>query len=181
MATDNTFYIDTTLFSTATKICTDPALTVLGVAGYYQAPVEGVATYRYWDGVSVLAAAVNCECKIIQLLDYNTTPNTLCCISETPDTYYIDEGTTFDTTTGLYTDASGQTAAPDNTYQVNGTTSYRIQSGGVLGSVNACPTCPVTCGGTIAGSGGQGFYNLEVNMGNTAGDVGAIVIGRVYR
>mgnify|MGYP003647019885 CR=1 FL=1 len=176
MATDNTFYIDTTLFSTATKICTDPALTVLGVAGYYQAPVEGVATYRYWDGVSVLAAAVNCECKIIQLLDYNTTPNTLCCISETPDTYYIDEGTTFDTTTGLYTDASGQTAAPDNTYQVNGTTSYRIQSGGVLGSVNACPTCPVTCGGTIAGSGGQGFYNLEVNMGNTAGDVGAIVI-----
>ena len=45
MATDNTFYIDTSLFSTATAVWTDTALTAKAADGWYQAPVEGVITY----------------------------------------------------------------------------------------------------------------------------------------
>ena len=58
---DNTFYIDTSLFSTATSVWTDDALTILAPDGWYQAPVEGVITYRQQTG-GVLGAVTNCEC-----------------------------------------------------------------------------------------------------------------------
>ena len=61
MATDNTFYIDTSLFSTATAVWSDAALTTKAVDGWYQAPVEGVITYRQQTS-GVLGAITNCVC-----------------------------------------------------------------------------------------------------------------------
>ena len=172
MATDNTFYIDATTFANATAVYTDQALTVKAADGFYQAPIEGVVTYREQSG-GTLGTAANCTCAVSQVLDFNTSPTNLCCVSQTGVTYFIDQGTTFDTTTGLYTDATAQTPAPDNTYQVNGTTTYRVQSGGSLGAVTACATCPVSCGAISIPSGAKGSYSLNVTLGT---DLGAIVV-----
>tara|TARA_R110000744_G_scaffold138139_3_gene248827 strand:+ start:1644 stop:3074 length:1431 start_codon:yes stop_codon:yes gene_type:complete len=172
MATDNTFYIDATTFANATAVYTDASLTTKATDGFYQAPIEGVLTYR--EQVSgVLATAANCACAVAQVLDFNTTPTNLCCISQTGVTYFIDQGTTFDTTTGLYTDASAQTPAPDNTYQVASTNTYRVQNAGTLSAVATCPTCPVACGAISIPSGGKGSYSLNVTLGT---DLGAIVV-----
>ena len=172
MATDNTFYINAVTFAAATAVYTDPALTTLAADGFYQAPIEGVATYRELTG-GVLAAAANCTCAVSQVLEFNTTPSDLCCISQTGVTYFIDQGTTFDTTTGLYTDATGQTKAPDDTYRVSGTNTFRVQSGGTLAAVASCPTCPVSCGEITIPSGGKGSYSLNVTLGT---DVGSVVV-----
>jgi len=172
MATDNTFYINAVTFAAATAVYTDPALTTLAADGFYQAPIEGVATYRELTG-GVLAAAANCTCAVSQVLEFNTTPSNLCCISQTGVTYFIDQGTTFDTTTGLYTDSTGQTKAPDDTYRVSGTNTFRVQSGGTLAAVASCPTCPVSCGEITIPSGGKGSYSLNVTLGT---DVGSVVV-----
>ena len=63
MATDNTFYIDTSLFSTATAVWTDTALTAKAVDGWYQAPVEGVIAYRQQTS-GLLGAVTNCVCTV---------------------------------------------------------------------------------------------------------------------
>ena len=172
MATDNTFYINAVTFAAATAVYTDPALTTLAADGFYQAPIEGVATYRELTG-GVLAAPVNCTCAVSQVLEFNTTPSNLCCISQTGVTYFIDQGTTFDTTTGLYTDATGQTKAPDDTYRVSGTNTFRVQSGGTLAAVASCPTCPVSCGEITIPNGNKGSYNLNVTLGT---DIGSVVV-----
>ena len=172
MATDNTFYIDGTTFANATAVYTNEALTIKAADGFYQAPIEGVATFREQSG-GVLLAAASCTCAVSQALDFNSTPTNLCCVSQTGVTYFIDQGTTFDTTTGLYTDATGQTPAPDNTYQVNGTTTFREQSGGTLAATATCPTCPVACGAISIPSGTKGSYSLNVTLGT---DVGSVVV-----
>ena len=172
MATDNTFYINAVTFAAATAVYTDPALTTLAADGFYQAPIEGVATYRELTG-GVLAAPANCTCAVSQVLEFNTTPSNLCCISQTGVTYFIDQGTTFDTTTGLYTDATGQTKAPDDTYRVSGTNTFRVQSGGTLAAVASCPTCPVSCGEITIPNGNKGSYNLNVTLGT---DIGSVVV-----
>ena len=120
-----------------------------------------------------MLAAASCTCAVSQALDFNSTPTNLCCVSQTGVTYFIDQGTTFDTTTGLYTDATGQTPAPDNTYQVNGTTTFREQSGGTLAATATCPTCPVACGAISIPSGTKGSYSLNVTLGT---DVGSVVV-----
>lgn len=61
MATDSTFYIDTSLFSTATAVWSDAPLTIKGADGWYQAPVEGTATYREQSS-GVLGVATSCVC-----------------------------------------------------------------------------------------------------------------------
>ena len=172
MATDNTFYIDATTFANATAVYTDPALTIKAADGFYQAPIEGVATFREQSG-GTLGTAANCTCAVSQVLDFNTTPTNLCCVSQTGVTYFIDQGTTFDTTTGLYTDASAQTPAPDNTYQVNGTSTYRVQSGGTLAATATCAICPVSCGAISIPNGAKGSYSLNVTLGT---DVGSVVV-----
>ena len=172
MATDNTFYIDATTFANATAVYTDPALTIKAADGFYQAPIEGVVTFREQSG-GALGTAANCTCAVSQVLDFNTSPTNLCCVSQTGVTYFIDQGTTFDTTTGLYTDASAQTPAPDNTYQVNGTSTYRVQSGGTLAATATCATCPVSCGAISIPSGAKGSYSLNVTLGT---DVGSVVV-----
>jgi hypothetical protein len=58
---DNTYYIDTTLFSTATAVWTDSALTVKAADGWYQATVEDNTKYRQQTG-GTLGSLTNCQC-----------------------------------------------------------------------------------------------------------------------
>ena len=63
MATDTTYYIDTSLFSTATAVWTDAALTTKAPDGWYQDPVISITTYRQQTG-GTLGSVANCECSV---------------------------------------------------------------------------------------------------------------------
>jgi len=58
---DNTFYINAPLFADATAVFTDEALLILAPDGWYQAPVEGVITYRQ-QLLGELQDETPCEC-----------------------------------------------------------------------------------------------------------------------
>ncbi len=63
MATDTTYYLDTSLFSTATAVWTDAALTVKAADGWYQSPTENNQIYRQQTG-GTLGSAANCQCAL---------------------------------------------------------------------------------------------------------------------
>ena len=63
MAQDNTYYIDTSLFSTATAVWTDAALTTKAADGWYQDPTENSNIYRQQTG-GTLGASANCQCSV---------------------------------------------------------------------------------------------------------------------
>lgn len=63
MAQDNTYYIDTSLFSTATAVWTDAALTTKAADGWYQDPTENSNIYRQQTG-GVLGTSANCQCSV---------------------------------------------------------------------------------------------------------------------
>ena len=63
MAQDNTYYIDTALFSTATAVWTDAALTAKAPDGWYQDPTENSNIYRQQTG-GTLGASANCQCAV---------------------------------------------------------------------------------------------------------------------
>jgi hypothetical protein len=88
-------------------------------------------------------------------------------------TYYLNAAD-LATATAVYLDNLLLYIAPDGFYSDGVIT--REQSSGILLTANPCPTCGTPCGGTIAGSGGQGIYLVNLDGGNTAGDVGALII-----
>jgi len=94
----------------------------------------------------------------------------------TDTTYYIDTST-FASATAVWTDSLLTTKAPDGWYQAptETTLTYRQQTGGTLGTAASCE-CPVPCGSDVSASGGVGSYIIDIDMGNTTGDVGAIVV-----
>lgn len=63
MAQDNTYYIDTSLFSTATAVWTDPSLTTKAADGWYQDPTENSNIYRQQTG-GTLGSSANCQCTV---------------------------------------------------------------------------------------------------------------------
>ena len=63
MAQDNTYYIDTSLFSTATAVWTDPSLTTKAADGWYQDPTENSNIYRQQTG-GTLGSSSNCQCTV---------------------------------------------------------------------------------------------------------------------
>lgn len=168
------YYFPTGLtFTNTTNIFTDVNLSTIAADGWYSEPNGN--SYRQMSG-SVLGAVTACPgCYVGVTLDYNTTANNLCCISQTSGSYFIDYGTTFATTSGVYSDNIG-TPATDGFYQVNGTSTYREQAGGTLAAAAACPTCGTPCGAINIPSGNQGVYSLDINIGSTASDVGATVV-----
>lgn len=91
-------------------------------------------------------------------------------------TYFIDTST-FATATAVWSDSQLTTKAPDGWYQASAedANTYRQQTGGVLGTAANCE-CPVACGNNVEGSGAVGSYIVDVDMGNTSSDVGAIVV-----
>ena len=87
--------------------------------------------------------------------------------------YYLD-GSTLLTSTGVFTDEQMTTCATDGFYS-DGVNSRELVNCTLLPPV-ICPTCATPCGGSIAGSGTQGIYLLDLDTGSTASDVGAVII-----
>ena len=89
-------------------------------------------------------------------------------------TKYIDDPD-FELATAVYDDITLTTKSADGVYQFNGKT--RIQLNGLLGSVSDCPSCGIPCGGTLTPpAGNEGIYQLDISVGSTSSDVGAIII-----
>jgi len=91
--------------------------------------------------------------------------------------YYID-GTTLNNSTAVYDDAALTICAANGFYSDGISVREQVSqgSGCVLLPPQICPTCATPCGGTIGGSGAQGVYLLDLDVGGTATDTGAIVI-----
>jgi len=88
-------------------------------------------------------------------------------------TYYID-GTTLSNSTAVYDNAAMTVCAADGFYSDGVTVREQVNCG--LLPAQTCPTCAEPCGGTIAGSGAQGIYLLDLDVGGTATDTGAIIV-----
>lgn len=88
-------------------------------------------------------------------------------------TFYLDAAN-LASAVSVYLDASLLNIAPDGFYS-DGTIS-RQQSSGILLTAETCVSCATPCGGTIAGAGAQGIYLLNIDVGGTSVDVGAIII-----
>lgn len=91
--------------------------------------------------------------------------------------YYID-GTTLNNATAVYMDAALTTCAPNGFYSDGISSREQVSqgSGCVLLPPQPCPTCATPCGTQITGNGGQGVYQLDMDVGGTANDTGAIII-----
>lgn len=89
--------------------------------------------------------------------------------------YYIN-GTTLSNSTAVFTDAALTTCAADGFYS-DGSGISRNQIGCVLGPIEICPTCTQPCDtGVLSVSTGAGTFLLNVDLGGTASDVGAVII-----
>ena len=91
--------------------------------------------------------------------------------------YYID-GTTLNNALAVYDDAQLTTCAPAGFYSdgvssreqvVNGNSCYLLPP-------QPCPTCATPCGSNLNGNGNQGVYLLDMDVGGTANDTGAIIV-----
>lgn len=81
----------------------------------------------------------------------------------TSSNYYIDTAT-FATATAVFMNQGLSVLAPDGIYSFGSTT--RQQSGGVLLAAVACPACGTPCGTSIGGSGSQGVYKINLDVGS---------------
>ena len=88
-------------------------------------------------------------------------------------TFYIN-GTTLSNSTAVFTDSGLTTPAADGFYAAG--TISREQANSVLLPAQTCPSCAEPCGGSIAASGSQGLYKVDIDFGGTNTDVGACVI-----
>jgi len=91
--------------------------------------------------------------------------------------YYID-GTTLANSTAIYSDAALTQCAPQGHYSDGVNTRYQVltATGCYLQALQPCPSCAEPCGGSINGSGGEGIYIIDLDVGGTTSDVGAIVV-----
>jgi len=91
--------------------------------------------------------------------------------------YYID-GTTLSNSTAVYTDPTLSNYAPAAFYSDGVVSREQVPFGNVFELLppQLCPTCATPCGTSIAASGGEGIYRLDVDTGGTSTDTGAIVI-----
>lgn len=84
-------------------------------------------------------------------------------------TFYIN-GNTLAEATSVFTDAALTTLAPD-AYYSDGSV-VRQQVGGVLLSIESCPSCETLCDTPVSVSAsGVGVYNIAVNAGSSIGAV----------
>jgi hypothetical protein len=89
--------------------------------------------------------------------------------------YYIN-GTTLSNSTAVFTDAALTTCATDGFY-ADGSGISRNQVSCVLGPIETCLECLTACNtGPLAASTGQGTFLLDVDLGSTISDVGAVII-----
>lgn len=88
-------------------------------------------------------------------------------------TYYLD-GTSLATSTAIFSDAALTICAADGFYS-DGVNSRELVSCSLLPQ-QTCVSCATPCGGQIAASGTDGIYKLDIDVGGTATDLGAIII-----
>jgi hypothetical protein len=88
-------------------------------------------------------------------------------------TFYLDAAD-LTSAVSVYLDSGLNNLAPDG-YYGDGTIT-RQQSSGILLTAEACATCPTPCGTSIGGSGGSGVYKINLDVGSTSADTGAIII-----
>ena len=89
--------------------------------------------------------------------------------------YYIN-GTNLSNSTSIFTDAELTICAADGYYS-DGSGVVRRQVDCVLGAIQSCPTCLTACGlGTITHSSGEGVFLLDIDLGDTASDEGAVIV-----
>lgn len=88
-------------------------------------------------------------------------------------TYYLD-GTSLANSTAIFSDAALTICAADGFYS-DGVNSRELVSCSLLPQT-ACVSCATPCGGVIAATGTAGVYKLNIDVGGTATDIGAIVI-----
>jgi hypothetical protein len=86
----------------------------------------------------------------------------------TSGTFYLD-APSLSTATVIYSNAALTTVAA-NGYYSDGSI-MRQQLAGVLLPPVICPSCSVSCGGTISANGAQGVYYLNTNLGSPTGAV----------
>jgi hypothetical protein len=91
--------------------------------------------------------------------------------------FYID-GTTLNNATAVYDDAALTICATAGFYSDGITSREQVFNGSncYLLPPQPCPTCATPCGTQINGNGAQGVYQLDMDVGGTASDVGAIII-----
>jgi len=89
-------------------------------------------------------------------------------------TFYIN-GTTLSNSTAIFTDAALTTCADDGYYK-DSSGIARQQTSCVLGPIEPCPSCATSCGEAVSTVGNEGVYLLNIDTGNSASDVGAIVV-----
>jgi len=87
--------------------------------------------------------------------------------------YYID-GTTLSNSNAVYTNAAMTVCASDGFYS-DGVIS-REQVNCSLLPQQVCVSCAEPCGGTISESGNQGIYLLDLDVGGTPTDIGAVIV-----
>ena len=88
--------------------------------------------------------------------------------------YYLD-GPTLAQATAVYADAALTICAADGVYSDGNIT--RIQTGCVLGAPKNCPSCGVNCDVNLNQTRtDSGVYTSTIDLGNTSGDVGAVII-----
>ncbi len=111
-------YLDSNSLSTATKMYTDAQGNTLAPAGYYSFNGD----YRYFNGTIFTSAlmAVCPSCFTTLTLCYSSTSAAnLCCSNSTTVTVYVAAGQTFENNTGMYSNSSLTSAAPNGFYSNN--------------------------------------------------------------
>ena len=91
--------------------------------------------------------------------------------------YYID-GSTLQNSTAVYQDSGLTQCAPAAFYSDGLITREQVFAGSNCSLLPAqvCPSCSTPCGGSISGSGGQGIFTLDIDLGGTASDTGAVIL-----
>jgi len=84
--------------------------------------------------------------------------------------YYYD-GTSFALATGLFTNSSLTTVAPDGWYSQGGI--YRKMTTGVLGATNTCTSCITSCGSTPVS---QTIFAKNLLTVDVGASVGAVIV-----
>jgi len=89
--------------------------------------------------------------------------------------HYLN-GTTLSNSTTVFNDAALTIVSADGFY-ADGSGISREQVSGILGPIQNCPTCLTDCGlGPITQSSGEGVFLLDIDLGDTASDVGAVIV-----
>lgn len=86
----------------------------------------------------------------------------------TSSTFYLD-APSLSSASVVFTNAALTVVAANGFYSDGSI--VRQQVSGVLLPQQSCPACAIPCGGNISGSGGQGIYYLDTDLGTNTGAV----------